>query len=181
MNKLDRIIERLQKRNPIPLLCPNGIWDLELTKEIEDLSEQQLETNEKTPFVLPQAATSGLLLWNDDLVKSHNISQDLSNEIGSFWHGLMHRREGDFSNAKYWYSKVGDHPVYDSLYEKAWQLSEVVRPWEKWDPYQFIDAVEHVVANGLEETGEGEQLRQIQILEMNLFLQYSLSTKTFVR
>ena len=45
---------------------------------------------------------SALLLWHDHLEASHEISQCLNSKDGSFLHALMHRRESDFPNAKYW-------------------------------------------------------------------------------
>src|SRR5688572_27783268 len=44
------------------------------------------------------ALLAGLWLWHDYLIESHHISQNLSTPTGSFWHAIMHRREGDFSN-----------------------------------------------------------------------------------
>jgi hypothetical protein len=50
-----------------------------------------------------------------DIERSHSISQNIENLEGSFLHGMMHRREGDFSNAKYWFRRVGNHPVIEQL------------------------------------------------------------------
>ena len=57
------------------------------------------------------AMLAGLLLWHDCLDESHQLSQGLKNPTGSFWHAIMHRREGDFSNAKYWYARCREHPA----------------------------------------------------------------------
>ncbi len=57
------------------------------------------------------AMLAGLWLWHDALDRSHAISQAIASETGSFWHAIMHRREGDFSNAKYWYARCRRHPV----------------------------------------------------------------------
>ena len=46
-------------------------------------------------------------LYVDDLERSHTISQSVESSIGSYVHGIMHRREGDFSNAKYWFRRAG--------------------------------------------------------------------------
>ena len=45
-------------------------------------------------------ARSAALLWHDYLDASHDVSQDLLSADGSFLHGIMHRREPDYSNAK---------------------------------------------------------------------------------
>ena len=50
---------------------------------------------------------AGIWLYVDDLERSHGISQNLHTAEGSYWHGIMHRREGDFSNAKYWFRQAG--------------------------------------------------------------------------
>lgn len=64
------------------------------------------------PVANPQDASAmlgGLWLWHDALDECHKIVQDLTGPTGSFWHAIMHRREGDFSNAKYWYARCDDH------------------------------------------------------------------------
>jgi hypothetical protein len=57
----------------------------------------------------------GLWLLCGDLNASHEISQTVETPDGSFWHGIMHRREGDFWNSKYWFRRVGKHPVLAAL------------------------------------------------------------------
>ncbi len=58
---------------------------------------------------------AGLWLYVDDLDRSHAVSQKLARPSGSFWHAIMHRREGDFSNSHYWYRKAGRHPVISRI------------------------------------------------------------------
>lgn len=58
-----------------------------------------------------------LWLLAGDLERSHHLSQSDSTPEGSFWHGIMHRREGDYGNAKYWFHRVGPHPVVEQLAE----------------------------------------------------------------
>src|SRR5205823_2863672 len=56
-----------------------------------------------------QAVLAGLWLWLDGLDEAHKIVQDLIGPTGAFWHAIMHRREGDFSNARYWYARCDTH------------------------------------------------------------------------
>ena len=52
-----------------------------------------------------RACFSGLWLLHDFLDESHKISQDVGSTTGSYWHAIMHRREPDSGNSKYWFQK----------------------------------------------------------------------------
>ncbi len=54
---------------------------------------------------------AGLWLYVNDLYRSHTISQGIEDRTGSYWHGIMHRREGDFSNSHYWFRRAAGHPL----------------------------------------------------------------------
>ena len=48
-----------------------------------------------------------LWLLADDLGTCHKICQNIATPLGSAWHAIMHRREGDFFNSLYWWRRVG--------------------------------------------------------------------------
>jgi len=77
-------------------------------------ADQLISTPIRKP-AFARAMLAGLWLWHDWLDESHTISQALHDQTGSFWHAIMHRREGDFSNSKYWYAKADDHPILPSI------------------------------------------------------------------
>lgn len=106
---------------------------------------------------------SGVWLLYDFLDESHTISQGINTPEGSFWHGIMHRREGDFSNAKYWFRKVGDHPVYEQL--TADDGIDVA----DWDPYAFVDACQAAVRTGGD---QADRCRHWQQREWELLFEY---------
>lgn len=74
------------------------------------LAEQSAEFPTPSP-----PAIAGLWLLAGELDRSHDISQTLESPTGSYWHGIMHRREGDYSNAKYWMRRTGGHSVNEEL------------------------------------------------------------------
>jgi hypothetical protein len=98
-----------------------------------------------------QACLAGIWLYRNFLDESHKISQDLETVEGAYWHGLMHRREPDFANSKYWFRRVGRHEVFVPLAQAATELAGQADPHPAarfltagttWDPFAFIDLCE---------------------------------------
>ena len=180
------VIEKLEAGNPLPTLVPQEAWSPELTDALASSSLDDLfqgESVKNTTF--GKAIKSGLLLWNDALDESHTISQELENQTGSYWHGIMHRREPDYSNSKYWFGRVGMHPIFPVLRERALAiLKEIPNPSDalanitqtieadgNWDAYQFIDWCQ-AAENG-SDADVTRFLQQIQAEEIKLLLAYS--------
>jgi len=95
------------------------------------------------------AALAGLWLWHDALDECHKIVQDIASPTGSMWHAIMHRREGDFSNSKYWYDRCAVHPVNKWIGSVASSVvgdkaTELGRLLDGWSPRAFVDLVESV-------------------------------------
>jgi hypothetical protein len=132
--------------------------------------------------VAAQACVAGLWLYLDHLDESHTISQDLATPEGSYWHGIMHRREPDYWNSKYWFRRVGQHAIFAPLRERAVTLieeagrprgSEVLLQQEAWDPYAFVDLCEAVAAG----RADCELLcRQVQRAEWDLLFDHCYRT-----
>lgn len=87
------------------------------------------------------ACLSALWLRFDHFDKSHSISQDLENQDGSYWHGIAHRREGDFANACYWFRRVGTHRVEASI-SSLLQEKKLVSKRTIFSPSAFTRMVE---------------------------------------
>jgi len=69
---------------------------------------------------VPPANVSALAqaLWYErrgDWTRAHEITQDIDSDDASWVHAYLHRREGDLSNARYWYRAAGKAPATGSL------------------------------------------------------------------
>ena len=53
-----------------------------------------------------------LLLQAGEFERSHSIVQEMSGSDPAYIHGMIHRVEGDFSNAKYWFRRSKKHPAF---------------------------------------------------------------------
>ena len=70
----------------------------------------------------PPVAPALLALWHDargDWDKAHTVAQDVDDETGAWVHAYLHRKEGDLSNAAYWYRRAHQSVASDSL-EQEW-------------------------------------------------------------
>jgi hypothetical protein len=110
------------------------------------------------------ACCAGLWLYFDHLDESHAISQDLHTPDGSFWHAVMHRREPDAWNSKYWWRRVGGHPVLDRLRECAPAVG-----YAYTTPEAFVDWCERVRGAG---TDDERRAEAVQLLEWQLLFDH---------
>ncbi len=124
------------------------------------------------------ACCAGLLLYHNYLDESHTISQSIDTPTGSFWHGIMHRREGDYSNSKYWFRRVGGHPVFaplcraTNLLASAEQLDAGARflvAQSTWDPFAWVDLCAAAVGGG---SAQEALCRSIQQREWELLFDW---------
>jgi hypothetical protein len=96
----ERLVVRTQQTRPPDML---GV-----------LAALSVDTLFARPVTRPdeaRCALAGLWLYFDDLDRAHRIVQEIDTSGGSFWHAIMHRREGDFGNSKYWYARCREHPA----------------------------------------------------------------------
>ena len=101
------------------------------------------------------------------LEDAHRIVQDFDTPEARYWHGIVHRREPDYSNAKYWFRQLGHHAVFDDLRETATlkdslsqKTIEYILPSGKWDPFRFVD-----LCDDCQKGGQSELLTELLIIQ----------------
>ena len=142
MPLLDNLLATLTQRDPSPPLVTEKVWDKSLIAKIDKLTAAPL-------------AKAGLHLLNDDIHNCHIIAQEHENPDSNYWHAILHRREPDYWNSKYWYKRVDNHPVIQQM-----KNEEV-----GWDPFEFVDQCEKF--NTAKE-------RQLQFKEMKFLLKHTI-------
>jgi hypothetical protein len=147
---------------------------------LDSVTPDQLLTVPITSYPHAAAMLAGLWLWHDALDECHRIAQkepaDLrgsSSRLGqlgsestdvsrqslrdagvslAFWHAIMHRREGDFSNSKYWYHRAAHHPLLPAIGANVAALINPL-PADKallrlmrdgWNPDAFVELAEEL-------------------------------------
>ena len=86
------------------------------------LEEFLASIESRTP---PPVADTLRALWHDargDWDAAHSVAQDVHSDEGSWVHAYLHRKEGDPSNAAYWYRRAG-RPVACGPLEAEWKAS----------------------------------------------------------
>lgn len=129
---------------------------------------------------MADACLAGIWLLYNFLDESHEISQNLPSISGSYWHGIMHRREPDYGNAKYWFRRVGRHPIMQDLAAEAAQIvsggtldaaTRFLAAGTDWDPLAMVDGCE-AVARG--RTENKDILIRTAAAEWRLLFDYCL-------
>ena len=117
----------------IALACADLFQELQLEEAMPRLIGSRPKHSDlvEAALALPAmsgrpALAAGLWLYVDDLERSHAVSQGIDDATGAYWHGIMHRREGDFANSHYWMRRASSHPLYQEL-DPAGFVDEVAR------------------------------------------------------
>jgi hypothetical protein len=118
-----------------------------------------------------QAALLGLsLLWHDHWDAAHQTVQaHEGNSDCDLIHGILHRREGDLANARFWCRQVPDHPgfapIAAALQNQGARLPSLSQflPKGKWSALAFLQAA---IQNP-----NDQELQTIQALELTAIAQ----------
>ena len=138
--------------------------DQELIAFLRDADLERLGgySSGAVPFV-----RSLLLLAAGDLERAHRLVQEASNADGTYIHGMVHRTEDDFDNARYWFRRTAVHPADAEIYRRAAANSRKVASCVTWDPVWLTDWVEAARKSGVD-----EELRAVLAIESEVLLEH---------
>lgn len=118
-----------------PLLPPGKSYNPDLTAQIADCQ-------------LHPTIEAALHLLNHDLPSAHFLVRHMQSPPaieGMLLHGILHRVEGDYDNARAWYGNVAEDETGARLLDKVWSV-ESGKGKEK--ALEFVDKVEKLKGNG---------------------------------
>jgi hypothetical protein len=130
------------------------------------------------------------LLWHDDWEGAHAVAQEREG-LPDFdlLHAVLHRREGDFGNSRYWFRSAGSHPCFpplasalDRFLVPDHSLRRTLLPKGKWSPEGFVAEVAAAtraapISGASEKTTEAFLLlKRVQELEIRAFGAWLVST-----
>lgn len=147
----------------------------EMRGSLEALSDANISKNRRVRMPHDaQALKAALWLLFDFMTESHDISQAIATPSGSYWHGILHRREPDAFNAKYWMARVGEHPIFPELLEDAREIvagsafAESLASMKSWDSNWFVEQ-----CCSKQDSAATEVLLQLQRREWALLFDYN--------
>jgi hypothetical protein len=126
----------------------------------------------------PPVALGLALLWHDHWDAAHAIAQSDEGEPDhDFLHAMIHRREGDFGNARFWLRETETHPCHDVIASRAesFLTSDSLRSAftidGRWNARAYLDAVRKQ-SKGNQDSSQEILLRNLQGAEMITFSEW---------
>lgn len=163
------------------------------TKDLPDLGpKRRPETkpsdqllNELDPLLGPGSISrrtrellqGAALFWHDHLEAAHILVQEINAPEASLIHGMIHRREPDFTNSKYWFRRAGKHAIFPVIASKAApllssrapELTDKLLPNGDWDPFAFVETCEMASRSPV---SFRKELQQLQSIEFHALLEH---------
>ena len=160
----------LSQEDLLKTLSPKGPLDSALVRDLKTAGDDMLAGAKVLADATMFALVKGSLFYAlDALPEAHAIFQESNDDEASYWHGMLHRREGDFDNARYWFRRAGVLPFFADAHREAGPHSDTMARQSNWDPYLFTGQCEQERFGADELTGE---LRALQRVEFHAIFDY---------
>jgi hypothetical protein len=170
-------------------LFPSSVRESFLKRHLDQTDPNTLIADGNTELSEHRALLlAALHLFNDDLDPSHVICQGFGREsiAGNYWHGIIHRREPDFDNARGWFGRAEQWegllqirdgvqellqrvllmPEYGHARDTAFALKRHLDAEGIWNAGHFLDMCTAFGEREEKEEMEERLLREIQEAEM---------------
>jgi hypothetical protein len=158
-------------------LLPTEPLDYELVQRLRAADDATISGGQTIGQPAMFALVRGGLFYALDAIDAaHKIFQDATGDLGSYWHGMIHRREGDFDNARYWFRRAGVLPIFSTLHRTASAHSAVMARQSDWDPYLFTGECEQARFG---ETESVKELLALQRAEFETLFEYCWRQSAF--
>lgn len=152
-------------QQPAPLLPPARVLSPALTAAISSLQ-------------LHPTLEAALHILNRDLPSAHFLVRHMQSPPayeGMYLHGILHRIEGDYDNARYWYSDVKPCELYAKVWGSEGKSFKAVEGQqgnddaaEKDAGQKFIDRVQMLKEGIIDAEGERKDLEQMSRQEIEV-------------
>jgi len=135
MSAIQAWLDSLNLAMPVSLIDPNA-------KSNDALVDSLQEAMELSNTPVGGNIEALLYMRIGQMEPSHINVQDAQRSIGAYIHGVLHRMEGDYWNAKYWFDRVRDPRLLDRIRDLIREFSQaqgsVLEDWG--GPLRLIEA-----------------------------------------
>ena len=156
----DFVQRLLLHENTLNEPLPKEPTDYELVIRLRETDDARLfDGAPLLPGALVGLVRTGLFYYHNALDDSHKQAARDEGDTAAYWHGMVHRREGDFENARYWMRRAGEQPAFQEMQSRASDGSPHMARQPNWDPSLFIHLCEQY------KYGEAEYRKEIGHLQ----------------
>ena len=133
---------------PLAVAFPTAPADYERVIRLRETPDETLFAGATLPasgdthFV--PLVRAGLFYHHNALDDAHRLVQEATGDEAAYWHAMIHRRERDFENARYWLRRAGEQPPFAEMQARAADASANMGRQMGWDPFLLVHLAEQL-------------------------------------